>query len=54
MFWVQSMVRDHEKRCMIAELDGVVGRLAEKMPGSEEVRDLAGMVGNLTRMLAEL
>ena len=54
VFWVQSMVRDHEKRCMIAELDGVVGRLAEKMPGSEEVRDLAGMVGNLTRMWAEL
>ena len=54
VFWVQSMVRDHEKRCMIAEFDGVVGRLADKLPASDEVRDLAGVVGNLTRMWAEL
>ena len=54
VFWVQSMIRDHEKRCMVADLDSIVGRLAERMPGSTEVRDLAGMVGNLTRMWAEL
>lgn len=54
VFWVQSMIRDHERRCMVAELDGLVGRLAERLPGSDEVRDLAGMVGNLTRMWAEL
>jgi len=54
VFWVQSMIRDHEKRCMVADLDSLVGRLAERMPGSAEVRDLAGVVGNLTRMWAEL
>jgi PKHD-type hydroxylase len=54
VFWVQSMIRDHEKREMVVGLDGLVGRVAERMPGSTEVRDLAGIVGNLTRMWAEL
>jgi PKHD-type hydroxylase len=54
VFWIQSMIRDHEKRSMVVELDGLVGRVAERMPGSTEVRDLAGLVGNLTRMWAEL
>jgi len=54
VFWIQSMIRDHEKRALVVELDGLVGRVAERMPGSTEVRDLAGLVGNLTRMWAEL
>jgi hypothetical protein len=54
VFWVQSMIRDHEKREMVVGLDGLVGRVAERLPGSTEVRDLAGVVGNLTRMWAEL
>lgn len=54
VFWVQSMIREHEKREMVVELDGLVGRVAERMPGSTEVRDLAGIVGNLTRLWAEL
>jgi PKHD-type hydroxylase len=54
VFWIQSTIRDHEKRAMVVELDGLVGRVAERMPGSTEVRDLAGIVGNLTRMWAEL
>ena len=48
------MIRDHEKREMVVELDGLVGRVAERMPGSTEVRDLTGVVGNLIRMWAEL
>jgi PKHD-type hydroxylase len=54
VFWIQSMIRDHDRREMVVELDGLVGRVNERMPGSTEVRDLAGIVGNLTRMWAEL
>ncbi len=54
VFWLQSMVRDHEKRAMIAELDETIMRIAQKLPGSDEVRDLAGLESNLLRMWAEL
>jgi len=54
VFWIQSMIREPDKRAMVVALDGLVGRVGERMPGSTEVRDLAGIVGNLTRMWAEL
>jgi PKHD-type hydroxylase len=54
VFWVQSMIRDHEQRSLISDLDQVVGSLAERMPGSTEVRDLSGTVNSLTRMWGEL
>ena len=54
VFWIQSMIREHDKREMVVELDGLVGRVAKRMPGSTEVRDLTGAVGNLIRMWAEL
>lgn len=54
IFWVQSMIRDHEQRDLISNLDHVVGSLAERMPGSTEVRDLSGTVNSLTRMWGEL
>jgi PKHD-type hydroxylase len=54
VFWIQSMIRDHDKREMVVALDGLVARVADRMPGSTEVRDLAGIVGNLTRMWVEL
>ena len=53
VFWIQSMVRDHDKRQMIADLDGVIGRIAERAPQSSEVRDLAGIFTNLMRMWAD-
>jgi PKHD-type hydroxylase len=53
VFWLQSLIRDYEKRCLVAEVDGVVARLAEQMPGSDELRDLSGVVTNLLRMWAE-
>ena len=53
IFWVQSMIRDHEQRDLISNLDQVVGSLAERMPGSTEVRDLSGTVNALTRMWGE-
>jgi PKHD-type hydroxylase len=54
VFWIQSMIREHDKREMVVALDGLVAKIDERMPGSTEVRDLAGIVGNLTRMWAEL
>jgi PKHD-type hydroxylase len=53
VFWVQSMIRDHEQRSLISNLDQVVGSLAERMPGSIEVRELSGTVNALTRMWGE-
>jgi len=53
VFWVQSMVRDHEQRDLISNLDAVIGSLAERMPGSTEVRELSGAVNSLTRMWGE-
>ena len=54
VFWLQSMIRDSEKRAMVTELDEVISRVAERMPGSDEVRDLSGLESNLLRMWAEL
>ena len=53
VFWVQSMIRNHEQRDLVSDLDEVVGSLAERMPGSTEVRDLSGVVNSLTRMWGE-
>lgn len=53
IFWVQSMIRDHEQRNLVSSLDAVLGSLAERMPGSTEVRDLSGAVNSLTRMWGE-
>jgi PKHD-type hydroxylase len=53
IFWVQSMIRDHEQRNLVSGLDQVLGSLAERMPGSTEVRDLSGTVNSLTRMWGE-
>ena len=53
IFWVQSMIRDHEQRNLVSNLDQILGCLAERMPGSTEVRDLSGTVNTLTRMWGE-
>ena len=53
IFWVQSMIRDHEQRTLVSNLDHVLGSLVERMPGSTEVRDLSGTVNSLTRMWGE-
>jgi hypothetical protein len=44
---------DHEQRNLVSGLDQVLGSLAERMPGSTEVRDLSGTVNSLTRMWGE-
>lgn len=53
IFWVQSMIRDHEQRSVVSNLDQVVGSIAERMPGSTELRELSGVVNSLTRMWGE-
>lgn len=53
VFWIQSMVRDHDKRLMICDLDTVIGRIAKREPQSQDVRDLAGIFTNLVRMWAD-
>ena len=54
VFWVQSMIRDHEKRHLVSDLDGVVGSLAERMPGSVELRNASGVVNALMRLWGEI
>ena len=54
IFWVQSLIRDHEQRNLVSNLDRVVGSLAERMPGSTELRDLSGTVNSLTRMWGKM
>lgn len=53
VFWIQSMVRDHEKRAMLASLDGVVAKLGEIAPGSEALREATGVFTNLVRLWAD-
>jgi len=50
IFWVQSMVRDHEQRALLTALDECVERVSAKVPASDEVRQLTGIFSNLGRM----
>lgn len=51
IFWVQSMVRDHEQRALLTSLDECVEKVSSKLPAaSEEVRQLTGVFANLGRM----
>jgi PKHD-type hydroxylase len=54
VFWVQSMIRDHEQRGLVADLDAVIGSLVKSRPGCNEVRDLSAIVNSLTRIWGEL
>ncbi len=50
VFWVQSRIREHDRREMLCRLDESIGALASKHPECAEVRDLLGVFQNLTRM----
>jgi PKHD-type hydroxylase len=50
IFWVQSMVRDHEQRALLASLDECVEKVSSRLPASDEVRQLTGVFANLGRM----
>lgn len=50
VFWVQSRIREHDRRQLLFRLDESIGALANRHPESAEVRDLLGVFQNLTRM----
>jgi PKHD-type hydroxylase len=50
IFWVQSMVRDHEQRALLTSLDECVESVSSRLPASDEVRKLMGVFTNLGRM----
>jgi PKHD-type hydroxylase len=50
VFWVQSRIREHDRRQMLFRLDESIGALAHRHPECAEVRDLLGVFQNLTRM----
>jgi PKHD-type hydroxylase len=52
-FWVQSMVREQERRTWLFELDGSIQRLAGADPTSPELTVLTGLYHNLLRQWAE-
>ena len=53
-FWIQSMVRDAERRTLLFELDGAIQRLAKDAPGHATLVDFAGVYHNLLRRWADL
>ena len=55
IFWVQSMIRDHEQRNLVSgSRPGRSVRWRSACPTRPEVRDLSGTVNSLTRMWGEL
>jgi PKHD-type hydroxylase len=53
-FWVQSMVRDNEKRAVLFELDSIVQKLGATGPTQhDEALRLAGVYHNLLRFWAD-
>jgi PKHD-type hydroxylase len=50
IFWVQSMVRDHEQRALLTALDECVESVSSRLPAGDEVRKLMGVFTNLGRM----
>ncbi len=52
-FWIQSMVRDAERRTLLFELDGAIQRLAKDVPGHTTLVDFAGVYHNLLRRWAD-
>ncbi len=54
VFWVQSMVRDDAKRCLLFQLDADIQSLRARAPDAPEIVTLAATYHNLLRMWAEL
>jgi PKHD-type hydroxylase len=52
-FWIQSLVRDDQKRTLLLELDQSIQKVATDMPGKPTVTELAGIYHNLLRMWAD-
>jgi PKHD-type hydroxylase len=52
-FWIQSMVREDQKRALLFEMDNALQRLGGAMPDNEAVVELMGVYHNLLRLWAE-
>ena len=52
-FWIQSLVREHERRAMLLELDDTIRDLATDTPDAPAVLRLTGLYHNLLRTWAE-
>lgn len=53
VLWIQSMVRDQERRLALFELDVSLGALRQRIPEAPELSTLTGLYHNLLRMWAE-
>jgi PKHD-type hydroxylase len=53
-FWVQSMVRDAEKRSILFELDGAIIRLNRDHPNHPSIVELTNVYHNLLRQWTEV
>lgn len=54
VFWVQSMVRDVARRCLLFQLDADIQSLRARQPEAPEIVSLAAAYHNLLRMWAEV
>jgi PKHD-type hydroxylase len=52
-FWIQSMVREDQKRVLLFELDRAIQKVATDHPGQTALTDLAGVYHNLLRLWAD-
>lgn len=52
-FWIQSMVREDQKRSLLFELDRAIQKIAREQPGQGAITDLAGVYHNLLRLWAD-
>ena len=53
-FWIQSMVREDEKRSLLFQLDRVVQQLGADAPNHPSAVEIAGVYHNLLRLWAEV
>jgi PKHD-type hydroxylase len=53
VLWIQSMVRDEQRRRMLFELDLTIGALRERLSGAPELAGLTGLYHNLLRLWSE-
>lgn len=53
-FWVQSMVRENERRLTLFNLDSIIQQLRARVPDNASIVDLTGHYHNLLRMWADV
>ena len=51
--WIQSLVRDDDKRRLLHNMDGAITQLLAQAPGNQAVLQMLGIYHNLLRMWSE-